>query len=118
VTVRVRLFAILRDRGGVTLKITVTPAREDANQVQWRNYLDLTGTPTDPTRELLLVYPNAADAWGKHNLEAQKATTQPAQADERLRQITEQLDQLKLAVDALRKDLGPQEPANPESSGK
>jgi hypothetical protein len=109
-------------RGGVTLKITVSPAREDLADAFHNVQLDATGAPADPARELLLVHPEMAGAMARYNLinTVQRAATQPVagETDERLHQVTEQLDQLKQSVEALRRDLDQQRQAKPQSSGK
>lgn len=109
-------------RAGVTLKITVTPTREDGASANRNVQLDVTGVAGDPARELVLVHPDLADALARNTYvdEWQRAATQPVigQTDERLRQMTEQLSHLQQAVEALRQDLERQRQAEPGSSGK
>jgi membrane-associated protease RseP (regulator of RpoE activity) len=109
-------------RGGVTLKIAVTPAREDSANDTHAAQSDWARVTTDPARELVLVHPDLAGAIARYNYIdlARPAATQPAlqEADERLRQMTEQLGQVQRAVEALRQDLELQRQKKPEPSGK
>jgi len=109
-------------RGGVTLKITVTPAREDVANAALGSQIEWAPMTADPGRELVLVQPDLAGALARYASvnAAHPAATQPAvqETDERLRQMTEQLGKLQRAVESLRKDLEQQRHAKPESSGK
>jgi membrane-associated protease RseP (regulator of RpoE activity) len=106
-------------RGGARLKLTVTPAPEDERTPFTEAVIDPTGVHTFQSRELMLVYPeigaeHKAD-WAR--LVRDPASTQPANppVGERLRQITEQLDQLRQAVDALRNDVNGAQPPKQEA---
>lgn len=98
-------FEVLR--GGVTLKITVTPAREEAANVVTFLNTALATNLDDQARQLVLVHPGNAQVLGDANPYVQLATTQPAALApaQRLEQMTRQLEELKAAVDALRADL-------------
>jgi C-terminal processing protease CtpA/Prc len=109
-------------RGGVTLKVTVTPAREDAASDVHAAQADWARMTADRARELVLVHPDLTSALARYNDidGAQTGVTQPAaqETDERLRQMSEQLTQLQRTVEALRQDLEQARQAKPESSGK
>jgi S1-C subfamily serine protease len=100
-------FEVLR--GGVTLKITVTPAKEEAANVMGFLNTALAAQLDDQARQLVLVHPADAQVVTGSNPYLQLATTQPAvpalPPAERLDQMTRQLEELKAAVDALRADL-------------
>jgi hypothetical protein len=95
-------------RGGGSFKLTVKPVKDlsAVNAAGW----SAIARQTEPTRQLLLVHPNAAQvlidqeiAEWTHQVAGTQPTTQPVA--ERLSQITGQLEQLRQAVDALRADL-------------
>jgi hypothetical protein len=96
-------------RGGVTLKVTVTPAREDAASDVHAAQADWARMTADRARELVLVHPDLTSALARYNDidGAQTGVTQPAaqETDKRLRQMSEQLTQLQRTVEALRQDL-------------
>jgi membrane-associated protease RseP (regulator of RpoE activity) len=98
-------FEVLR--GGVTLKITVTPAKEEAANVITFLGAALATNLDDQARQLVLVHPGYAQVLTDAGSYLQLATTQPAALPpaQRLEQMTRQLEELKAAVDALRADL-------------
>jgi S1-C subfamily serine protease len=107
-------------RGGVRLKITVTPEKDEAAAVN--QYLTTQLAESFPNQELTLIQPGliqtntidlAALGWANANGHAQ---TQPAGSPtERLDQIVSQLDQLRAAVEALRAEVVKKDPASAPS---
>lgn len=93
-------------RGGVTLKISVTPVKEESGRkAPFEAYVsDL--TLSDAAGELMLVHPRSVQV-----LVDDVKLNAAAPTAERLRQITEQLEQLRQAVESLRADL--EKPAEP-----
>jgi membrane-associated protease RseP (regulator of RpoE activity) len=88
-------------RGGVRLKIGVTPEKEPVTTVNF-----LTGSLTfgRRDRELMLVHPHGT-ILTDGEVTARPATRPAGPAAERLDQITKQLDALRAAVEALRADV-------------
>jgi hypothetical protein len=95
----------------VRLKIAVTPEKDQAAAV--KTFLDLTlAAQSSPGRELTLVQPGVlgeklddvkVEGWIDA---APQSLTQPAGSPEdRINQITTQLDQIRAAVEALRGEL-------------
>ena len=99
-------------RGGVKLKIGVTPAKEQA-AADVGAYLDIAvGIQPQQTRELMLVHPGSAQVLTDVSASINQVNKEAATAD-RLNRITEQLDKLHEAVDALRQDLEQQRQTKP-----
>ena len=94
-------------RCGVTLKISVTPAKEDLTQMVNFITSSLAASLDDQAKQLVLVHPGQLQVLTDANPYLQLATTQPAAVPpaQRLEQMTRQLEELKAAVDALRADL-------------
>ena len=89
-------------RGGVRLKVAVTPEKYAAAETMLRRLsLDLTGA--SDAQELMLVQPYVE--WINRAPAAKPATQPTGSARERLDQITTHLDQLRAAVDALKTEL-------------
>src|SRR4051812_18040492 len=82
-------------RGGVRLKLSVTPVKEEATVADpAASYLQFLGRQGEPTRELMLVQPQYIDVLTAETQavrDAHAAATQPTSPAERLRQITAQL---------------------------
>ena len=93
-------------RGGVTLKITVTPVKETApmSAPATMNYVNL----LPKSGELLLVRPTELIVGSSLDAPATGAATEPAQDQrgDRMEAMAEEIRQLRAAVDALRADLG------------
>jgi membrane-associated protease RseP (regulator of RpoE activity) len=100
-------------RGGVRLKLSVTPVKEEAGAAAQRAYIQY--VLPDQTRELLLLQPKYAEllTQGSKGHEPTPAT-QPTSAAERLRQITSQLEQLQREVGTLQGELEKQQEARPK----
>jgi membrane-associated protease RseP (regulator of RpoE activity) len=97
-------------RGGVTLKITVTPVREQAQSAVSDYFTMIARLQPDDTRELMLVHPQLAEVL----TEESKAATQPATAAERMKRITEQMAALQREMAQLQEELAKQPEAKPE----
>jgi membrane-associated protease RseP (regulator of RpoE activity) len=100
-------------RGGVKLRLSVTPVKEPGGPAANYDatYLDNVAL-SDQARELMLVHPRSVQVLSDFfNVSATQPATQPAAAPtaDRLKQITDQLEQLRQAVDALRTDLEKQQ---------
>jgi hypothetical protein len=79
-------------------------------------YKTLRLTHPDQARELMLVHPNSIQLLTEDvNEKVHAAATQPSAQGtaDRLKEITYQLEQLRVAVDALRADLEAQQKAHP-----
>ena len=95
-------------RGGVPLKITVTPEKEPAlsSSVAWE-----LSKLVDPQREVMLVQPALVSGWAANVAATQPATTQSTTqaaagaADEPMGKISAQLEELRATVEALRAEL-------------
>lgn len=103
-------------RGGVTLKITVTPAKEQDGSRHAHLYLSKHfGLQPDQTRELMLVHPQYAEVLANHLRPATRpAATQPSTPAERLRHITEQMAALQREMAALQAELAKQPDPKPK----
>lgn len=87
-------------RGGVTLRISVKPVKEESgNNAALEAYVSGL-TLSDEARELMLVHPRSVQV-----LADDLKPNAPTPTGERLRQITEQLEQLRQTVESLRADL-------------
>jgi S1-C subfamily serine protease len=91
-------------RGGVTLKITVTPVQETVADPA--AYLDYVRLEPRQTRELMMVQPHYVDVLADLT-RSEVASTRPAETTpaRRLQQITWQIEQLQREVAALQGEL-------------
>ena len=93
-------------RGGVSLKITVTPVKEqDARADLTRLYSDFVRLQSDQTRELMLVQPQYLEVFSH---QVRQATTQPATTTERMKRITDQMAELQRELADLQAELAKQ----------
>jgi S1-C subfamily serine protease len=97
-------------RGGVTLKITVTPVKEQAQSAVADYFTTMVRLQPNATRELMLVHPKFAEVL----IDESNSATQPASTAERMKRITDQMAQLQRELADLQAELAKQPEAKKE----